>query len=440
MKNLIDAVFIINICICSVALLLYLPRISYFFTAFKKQKRFKNDKKNKIAVIVPARDESAVIEACLISLKNQTYDPDFFDTFVVVADQYDKTIEITKKFENVHTIVVQNQTCKGDALDGCLKTILKKNPDKYDAYIIIDADNLAEEDFIEEMNNALASGRQIVNGKKKIKNWQTSNKNCRSLISNCTALTYTNIDDMGNKYRTEHNIPINTIGTGLLVRADVIKELGGWPFRCMVEDYELMMESMLRGYTSMYYSYAVVYTEEAISHKMANKRRMRWIKGYVQCCKKYKKQIHKKTFSDGRIKWRYFDFLYGIIPIIIFLIGVLVSGVFFLGTSVVFFFSKNQLMSYVFRRFLFNFSLMYTLGFIYSFITIMAARKEMRISFIEKLTILLFNPLILFEYIYIYVCAFLSTAENCPWEKIERIPFELDETFEETMEKEEEYV
>lgn len=56
--------------------------------------------------------------------------------------------------------VVPDQTRKGEALDGALKKILKDSPSKYDAFVIIDADNLAHPDFLLEMNNALASGRQ----------------------------------------------------------------------------------------------------------------------------------------------------------------------------------------------------------------------------------------------------------------------------------------
>jgi hypothetical protein len=77
------------------------------------------------------------------------------------------------------------------------------------------------------MNNSLASDRQIIVGKKRIKNWESANRRDRSLVSNCTSLVYSMVDDLGNRHRTNRHIPVSMCGTGMMVRADVIKQLGG---------------------------------------------------------------------------------------------------------------------------------------------------------------------------------------------------------------------
>ena len=435
MKNFLDTFFIVSLFVIAGALLLYMPRISYFFTAFKKHKRYKNDRKNRFAVIVPARDESKIIEGCLKSLKKQTYDENLIDIYVVVNDSKDKTIKIAGGFDNVATMVVKDQKCKGDALDGCLKVILEKSPDKYDAYLIVDADNFATENLIEEFNNALASGRQVFNAKKLIKNWQSKDmRKFRTFVSNCTSLTWANIDDMGNSYRSRHDRPINTIGTGLMVRADVIKDLNGWPFKCITEDYELMMECIMKGYTSLYYPYARVYTEEALEHSMANKRRIRWIKGYAQCSKKYKKEIKLKGAGDKALKRRSTEFLYGILPLVVLLVALLVPIVFYFILMCFYFVTGKGLAMQSLKFFLADFILIYTLFFIYTFISMMVVRREMHITFGEKLKMLFFNPLFLSEYIYIFINAYLTT-DKMVWEQVERIPFEVED-----FEEEEKYV
>lgn len=318
MEIIIENTLRIYLLLCLFLLILYIPRIAYYFAAFRNQPRLINEHKNRLAILVPAKNESKSIQALFDSLNNQTYDRDYFDIHVIVEDFRDPTVAMAKRSVNATIHVVPEQTRKGEALDGALKKILRENPNKYAAFIIIDADNLAHEDFLLEMNNSLASVRQIVVGKKRIKNWESANHSDRSLFSNCTSLVYAMVDDLGNRHRTNRNIPVSMCGTGMMVRADVIKELGGWPYRTLTEDYEVMMDCLLRGYTSMYYMHAIVYTEEAVEHRTSFKRRMRWLTGYTQCNKKYRKAVVKKTFGEGKIIWKNFDFLYSLFPVYIF--------------------------------------------------------------------------------------------------------------------------
>ena len=157
-------------------------------------------------VLIPARNESVGIGLLLDSLARQTYDCKKFDTFVIVDSEDDPTCAIVKKYESTYVQIVKNQTCKGMALDGSLKELLSGAYGRYDAYIIIDGDNVASDNFIEEMNNALASDVQIVLGKREVKNYLLGGKRLRSLATNCSALTYTFLDKMGNAFRTKASV------------------------------------------------------------------------------------------------------------------------------------------------------------------------------------------------------------------------------------------
>ena len=269
MELILDNVLKIYFLICLLLLILYIPRMWYFLAAFRKHPRLQNIIKNRIAILVPAKNESKTIHSLFDSLNKQTYDRSMFDVHVIVEDPIDPTIAIAKKMVNATVHVVLDQTRKGEALDGALKTILKETPNKYNAFIIIDADNLAHPDFILEMNNALASGRQIIVGKKYIKNWESIDRKSRSLVSNCTSLVYTMVDDLGNSHRNLHDIPVSMCGTGMMIRDDVIKDLRGWPYRTLTEDFEVMVDCLLKGYTSLYYKHAIVYTEEAVEHRVS---------------------------------------------------------------------------------------------------------------------------------------------------------------------------
>ena len=412
---------------CIVALIAFLPRISYYFFAYKKQKRFVNLKKNNIAIIIPARDESAVISHCLDSLAAQTYDPHYFDIHVVVADENDPTTEIVAAYQRTNVTVIGEQTCKGSALDGILKKILIQSPDIYDAFLFIDADNLAAPDLLEEMNNALSSGRQIICGKKLVKNWQSSRRDSRSFVSNCTSLIWSQVDEHGNRARNVFGMSITMVGTGMLVRSDVINENNGWPYRGLTEDYMMTADAILKGWTSMYYSHAKVYTEEATDAKTAFKRRMRWIKGYTQCQRRYHNKILKDTFSGG-IKWRNIDFMYLTYPAYTFFgvsVVAIIFGVVAVGFSL---FGNTVSLVAALRMALIPFALICATLFAFTLLPLIADWRNMKIPLHEKLAVLFFNPIYMLAYFRVFAAAFTTSYDYFKWEPTDRVPFESAHT------------
>lgn len=408
---------------CLVALIAYLPRISYYFVAFKEQKKLVNPEKNRIAVIIPARDESAVISHCLDSLAAQTYDPRYFDAHIVVADETDPTIEIAAAYERARVTVVSGQACKGEALDGVLKKILSESPGRYDAFLILDADNLAAPDLLEEMNNALSSGAQIICGRKLIKNWLSRRRDSRSFISNCTALTYAQVDDLGNRARSILGVTIIMIGTGMMVRADVIKENEGWPYRGLTDDYEMVADAIMKDWTSIYYSHAKVYTEEATDAKTAYKRKMRWIKGYVQCHRSHRREISKKTFSKGVI-WRNFGFLYESYPAYGFFAASAIAMVCGFAATGFSLFGSGPGLEAALRLTLIPPSLTYLVLFIFTLLSIAVDWRHMKITLGERLLLLFLNPVYMFGYLRIFIAAYGTGPDYFKWESTGRAPFE----------------
>ena len=83
-------------------LLIYLPRAIAWFGAVKPQKRFINEKQNRIAVVIPARNESKSIGPLLDCLDNQSYAKENFDTYVVVAEKDDPTDRKSTRLNSSH--------------------------------------------------------------------------------------------------------------------------------------------------------------------------------------------------------------------------------------------------------------------------------------------------------------------------------------------------
>ena len=75
---------------------------------FVKKERIKeSNTKKKFAVLIPARNEERVIRNLLVSLKNQNYDYDKYDIFVLPNNCTDRTEEICE-IEDVNIIKFEN--------------------------------------------------------------------------------------------------------------------------------------------------------------------------------------------------------------------------------------------------------------------------------------------------------------------------------------------
>lgn len=404
--------------------LYYSPRIVAWFGSFKTQKRYLNKTKNKIAILVPARDESKVIGDLFQSLLNQTYPKEYFDVHLILKNPNDPVIEMAKQVNGiVHIPLPQNS--KGQALDGCLKEILSTTPNKYDAYLVVDADTMLAENYLEEMNNALASGRQIIQSKKVVKNYYIKQKGAVSLSSSCNGLIWTMIDDMGNRFKSDHNITNMIIGTGFMMRSDVVKKLQGWPYQeTLTEDIELTYDCLIQKFTTFYYSYAVMYLEESTSLSVTNKRRKRWLTGVIDSRRLYNKKArkHLKTFKD-RINNYYVNALVPVYCIVGFCILFSISSAI---ATIVF----ASLGSFLWLGFLINslagIGIIYLMFFALTVMCLIVERKFMPISFWKKLIILFVHPLFYMGYIPI-IAKIILLKENKGWEVIERIDYSLFE-------------
>ena len=89
-------------------LVAYFPRMIAWFGFLLPYEHLHNDEKKRIAVLVPARNESAVISPLLDSLSQQTYSN--FEVFVIVKDPRDATIALAQaKGFHVHVALIAGE-------------------------------------------------------------------------------------------------------------------------------------------------------------------------------------------------------------------------------------------------------------------------------------------------------------------------------------------
>lgn len=402
---------------------LYLPKLIQFCYAFKKPPYKQATEKRRISLIIPARNESKIIGALFDSILKQDYDKEFFDINVIVKEENDPTIELAKAI-GANVFVVPEQTCKGAALDGYFKALTEEQFESYDAFVIIDADAILEPNYVAELNNALEHDYQIYLSRKRIKNYLGDRKS-RTIFSNCSALTYPFLDDLGNTYRTKKGIPLNMCGQGMMIRKDVIREINGWPYRTLTEDYELRMDCILKGFTSMYYPYAIIYTEEVLRHKDSYNRRLRWLTGYSQCDKMYKKKVKKQIREKGSINAGEFEYLFALYPVILFIVATILTACGGAGLSIYYAYHHNPLWTKALVLLVgMPFGVMYGLVFLYCLLAMLTYWDVFsKLTVWERISTLFFAPIYTLEYFPIFIQSRIYARTSYGWEQTARVEY-----------------
>ena len=113
-----------------IIILISLVILIYSFLVTIKNNNYpkKPTSQGKNCILIPARNESKVIEDLLISIENQTQKIESKDVYVIVETPKDKTVDIVKKHKmNIVYRKDLTKKRKGYALDDAIKEILSKN-------------------------------------------------------------------------------------------------------------------------------------------------------------------------------------------------------------------------------------------------------------------------------------------------------------------------
>ena len=138
---------------------LYQLMISICSLVKLKEKPLLINKNHKFMAIIPAHNEETVVRNLIESLKNQTYDKNLYDIYVIADNCTDNTAKVAR---DAGAIVLERfdpeHKTKGFALQWFLKQKIKENAD-YDAFFVFDADNIVDKDFIVTMSRRRCSSR-----------------------------------------------------------------------------------------------------------------------------------------------------------------------------------------------------------------------------------------------------------------------------------------
>lgn len=261
--------------------------------AFKRQKKVIREykPKNKIAVLIAARNEGKVIGNLIDSLNKQNYPKELYDVYVIPNNCTDDT-EIVAQNKGAKIIDCNIKvSSKGEALKHAFDYMLREN-DVYDAFCVFDADNVVHNNFLSRMNDTLCEGFKVAQG------YRDSKNPYDSWISSCYSLFYWTQNYFFNQARMNLGWSASINGTGFMVSAEVLKN-NGFNTITMTEDIEFAAQCACNNERIAFVKDAITYDEQPTTFLQSWKQRKRWSMGTMQCFISYFKPLIKNaTKSD----------------------------------------------------------------------------------------------------------------------------------------------
>ena len=238
--------------------------------------------RHRIAVLIAARNEEAVIGQLLDSVRAQNYPPELLDAYVVADNCTDATAVIARAHgAEVFARQDTRHVGKGYALQFLLDHIRERAPRRYDAYLVLDADNILDPSFVREIAAVHDQGYGVVTCYRNSKNYGDN------WISAGYALWFLREARYLNGARMAAGSSCAVSGTGFLFSDEVLRKCGGWHFFLLTEDIEFTIDNVVRDVKIGYARNAVLYDEQPTLFRQSWRQRMRWSKGYLQVFQKY---------------------------------------------------------------------------------------------------------------------------------------------------------
>lgn len=286
----------------------------------RRLSRFRDPRPQRMAILIPAHDEEKVIGPLIESLKAQAYPSHFMTCFVVADNCRDATAEVARAHgAEVFERNVPGASSKGQALAWLWKALVGRHH-RFDAVVLLDADNLAEPGFLAALDAQLGRGAPVVQGVRRSKN--PDHSPASALDSMAEALNH-QVVAAGRHFWGLSGL---LSGSGVAFRREVFDRLVSRT-STHVEDCEWQLRLMREGTEIRWASDAVVYDEKISDFGAMASQRTRWLQGKFGLVAT---QILPLAWGALRRKGHCLDglcYVLAILPRSVLLVGLLAAGV-----------------------------------------------------------------------------------------------------------------
>ena len=283
--------FVLSLCLKIFTL--YFAAVAAF--ALVRRKRYPSAApQTRFAVVVAARNEEAVIGDLIYSVLQQDYPAHLRDVFVVPNNctDYTEAAASAAGAEILHCL--GPVSCKGDALHQAFSQLRDRS---YDAFLVFDADNTLQQDYLARLNDAFAAGAMVCKSRTRAGNPSASG------VAGCYGLYNVIFDLIWNRPRAACGLSAKLVGSGFAFRREVLETLGGWNTTTIAEDAEFAAQCARAGYRVHWVPDAVNYDEEPNSFRLSLRQRQRWCSGVMQVAKQEVPRLWRGGVPRPLLRW-----------------------------------------------------------------------------------------------------------------------------------------
>lgn len=319
-----DYVQIVNL-ISQIIFIIYAVLMAHFVVfgivgIFKKTKYPHSDDKCRYGIVISARNEENVIGNLILSIKNNNYPMDKIEIFVAAHNCDDKTASVASSL-GAHVYEINDPT---SGTKGCALKALFEGIDKdygimnFDGFIMLDADNLIKDDYIEKLNDAF----NYFDKKSIVTSYRNSKNFGYNLMSGCYGIYFVQGNAIESRGRSILGCSARVQGTGFVIPSVCVKK--GWNYLTLTEDWEFTVDQDIAGYKIRYTDEAVFYDEQPTNVRIMFRQRVRWARGHLLVFYLRIKDLLKSLFSrKTKARFSIYDITIYILPfcLVLFIIG-----------------------------------------------------------------------------------------------------------------------
>ncbi len=238
----------------------------------------------RLAVIVPAHDEALLIERCVSSLLAQTYPRHLYEVVVVADNCRDETAAIAaREGAGVLQRFDPQARGKGRALRWAMDQ-LAAGPKPPDAYVVVDADSVADPGLLWALETKLREGALAVQGEYLVLE-ETGSRRER-----LTAIGFLLFHRVRLGGRAALGLPANLVGNGMLFSRELMVRQP-WDAFSGAEDLEYSSMLRLAGVRPVYAPDAKVRGPMPERAEAATEQRVRWEGGRLHVQRRFLGQL-----------------------------------------------------------------------------------------------------------------------------------------------------
>jgi len=254
--------------------------LTIFIGSFRRENKLQvKSCQKRFAVIIPAHNESAIIENTLRSVLNIDYPESLFDIFVIADNCSDNTAEKAKKMK-VHCLERNDpkRFGKGHALKWFFEYAIDNNF-SHDAFLVVDADTFVSNNILKAMNREICSGRDVLTSRYEIARPE------RSVTSSITFFAFL-LRNLKNKGLDFLGGSAQLLGNGMCFTTGTIKKYG-WYTTSITEDREQWANLYIEGINVRLVDDTSIYAAMPGTFKEYRVPRARWDIGNFEVNKRY---------------------------------------------------------------------------------------------------------------------------------------------------------